>query len=199
MIYTIEKTKEGKWKIGNGTTWLGGFTSEIFHPKIPQTPNGRKKRIMTEQPSRDIQQAIEKAIEGGWQPHAGNFFDPEFPSEPIPKPKEVVMGVEGDYCDHSKTEMFELVFMDADEDDGYDENARLGFYIADTFLDPLFWMSLGKALGWRDKDYVDAETHAGGIVTRTYNVWTWRSEWHRFIDHLAEGKDAESFFKSLSK
>jgi hypothetical protein len=26
---------------------------------------------------------------------------------------------------------------------------------------------------------------------------TWLTEWHRFIDHLAKGKDAESFFKEL--
>jgi hypothetical protein len=25
----------------------------------------------------------------------------------------------------------------------------------------------------------------------------WLIEWHRYIDHLSEGKDAESFFKSL--
>lgn len=25
----------------------------------------------------------------------------------------------------------------------------------------------------------------------------WRKEWHRFIDHLADGKDAEAFFATL--
>jgi hypothetical protein len=25
----------------------------------------------------------------------------------------------------------------------------------------------------------------------------WKKFWHRFIDHLAEGKDAESFFQAL--
>jgi hypothetical protein len=25
----------------------------------------------------------------------------------------------------------------------------------------------------------------------------WIDHWHRFIDHLAEGKDAESFFASI--
>ena len=36
-----------------------------------------------------------------------------------------------------------------------------------AFLDPLFWQALATA------------------------------RWHRFIDHLAEGKDAESFFENL--
>ena len=50
-----------------------------------------------------------------------------------------------------------------------------------AFLDPLFWQALGKAMGWGGEDW------DGG----------WRKHWHRFIDHLAEGKDAESFFKDL--
>lgn len=50
------------------------------------------------------------------------------------------------------------------------------------FLDPLFWQSLGKAMGWIYLS--DTPEH-------------WKKEWHRFIDHLAEGKDAESFFESL--
>ena len=55
------------------------------------------------------------------------------------------------------------------------------------FLDPLFWQSLGKALGW----VADFEEADGSIYNR------WLIEWHRFIDHLAEGKIAEIFFESL--
>lgn len=47
-------------------------------------------------------------------------------------------------------------------------------------LDPLFWSSLGKALGWRET-----------IIPM------WIQKWHDFIDHLAEGKNAESFFTAL--
>jgi hypothetical protein len=57
-------------------------------------------------------------------------------------------------------------------------------YSSDVFLDPLFWQSLGKALGWRqDEDQWGDRAE-------------WVSQWHRFIDHLAEGKDAESFFEN---
>jgi hypothetical protein len=48
-------------------------------------------------------------------------------------------------------------------------------------LDPLFWQALGKNLGW----------HPSGVIP------SWTSEWHHFVDHLAEGKDPNSFFLEL--
>lgn len=59
-----------------------------------------------------------------------------------------------------------------------------GTWLSEIFLQPSFWQALGKARGWGEGD---------GSV----KVWDWRGYWHRFIDHLAEGKDAESFFKDL--
>lgn len=79
---------------------------------------------------------------------------------------------------------------------GYNTHGwRPGEYVANdaqcvTFLDPLFWQSLGKAMGW-------SEWHTDGS-RKVWKEWhKWKNEWHRFIDHLAEGKDAESFFESL--
>jgi hypothetical protein len=93
-----------------------------------------------------------------------------------------------------------------------------GVYLEVIFLDPLFWQSLGKAMGWECKEckddgftaehdspnrhgedgecvncpiQVQCESCRGGLDVK------WKKEWHRFIDHLAEGKDAESFFESL--
>ena len=57
----------------------------------------------------------------------------------------------------------------------------------EALLDPLFWRALGVALGWQ------VECHPRYIP---YNQW-WQRPWHRFIDHLAEGKSPESFFKDL--
>lgn len=65
-------------------------------------------------------------------------------------------------------------------------------------LDPLFWQSLGKAMGWGKKCFCqkiremchprcEEEGYAEG----------WEIQWHRFIDHLAENKSAESFFETL--
>jgi hypothetical protein len=64
---------------------------------------------------------------------------------------------------------------------------------ASILLDPLFFQALGKGLGWKTKEqYIaDGEEDPSGVKDQ------WRYEWRRFIDHLAEGKDIESFFTNL--
>ena len=57
-----------------------------------------------------------------------------------------------------------------------------------TLLDPLFWQALGKAEGWGK-----TMTSRSGVRMRDiYTVY-----WHDFVDHLAEGKDINSFFEDL--
>ena len=61
-----------------------------------------------------------------------------------------------------------------------------------VFLDPEFWRCLGKAMVW------PKESSELNVVTGSTNGReNWLYYWHRFIDHLASGKDAESFFKEL--
>lgn len=55
-----------------------------------------------------------------------------------------------------------------------------------AFLDPIFWQALGKSLGWED--------FMGGYEDRCFG---WVYQWHSFIDHLAKGESAESFFEEL--
>jgi len=67
-----------------------------------------------------------------------------------------------------------------------------------TFLDPLFWQALGRALGW---DQAIGTVHAvengrPTVITRAGHQWL--AHWHRFIDDLAEGKTTESFFARLA-
>ena len=50
--------------------------------------------------------------------------------------------------------------------------------LSEHLQDPDFWKALATARKWED-------------------INAWRFHWHRFIDHLADGKDAESFFASL--
>ncbi|MES2216650.1 MAG: hypothetical protein V4481_05150 [Patescibacteria group bacterium] len=62
-------------------------------------------------------------------------------------------------------------------------------------LDPTFWQSLGKACGWgKAKDY---DIRKGEPEYSDWVIYSWGWYFHRFIDHLAEGKDAESFFSEL--
>lgn len=65
-------------------------------------------------------------------------------------------------------------------------------------LDPLFWKALGKSCNWEGyfctdcRDIVDNEN---ALDHRTQKLWLW--QWHRFIDWLAEGKEADEFFAEL--
>lgn len=78
---------------------------------------------------------------------------------------------------------------------------------SEIFLDPLFWQALGKSLGWAEDDKPYACKGCGTIGVMDSNHMhdcpikdrklSWLSYWLSFIRHLAEVKDAESFFKEL--
>ena len=65
---------------------------------------------------------------------------------------------------------------DLDYNEGY--NALVMRALTEHLQDPDFWKALGKARGWQD-------------------TGAWLFHWHRFIDHVAFGKNVESFFKDL--
>jgi hypothetical protein len=60
--------------------------------------------------------------------------------------------------------------------------------VQEPWLDPYFWRALGLALRWHEE--VDTKC-------LIYDQW-WRQPWHRFIDHLADGKPPEAFFAPLT-
>jgi hypothetical protein len=87
---------------------------------------------------------------------------------------------------------------------GYDCPTRSeeGAFLEVIFLDPSFWQSLGKALGWIDAEYPNGSIMCNSekCDSRYCEYAGYRNpvdQWHRFIDHLAEGKTAESFFEAL--
>lgn len=64
----------------------------------------------------------------------------------------------------------------------------------EIFLDPLFWLSLGKALEWEDEKFYQFEpSHSFMGEKMPEAKWYFRS----FMNHIWEGKSAEEFFKSL--
>ena len=66
---------------------------------------------------------------------------------------------------------------------------------SDVFLDPAFWQALGHARSWTiDEDF----KHWHGTIAE-WKAKYWKTHWHNFIDHLAIGKDTESFFEQLAK
>lgn len=60
----------------------------------------------------------------------------------------------------------------------------------DMLIDSKFWQSLGKAMGW-----VIYEDCFNCQSDKKQEEWLYH--WHRFINHLAEGKDINSFFETL--
>lgn len=58
-------------------------------------------------------------------------------------------------------------------------------------LNPIFWQALGKAEGWPKISAYPRESDN--------EFETWKMTWHQFIDHLAVGKDADSYFNELLK
>ena len=122
-----------------------------------------------------IQQAVEKAIEGGYMKAKDYFgYIPSVVKEVhYNKPEKLHQG-------HNFFERTSGSFHF-----GSAKKYSFSISVNEIFLEPLFWQSLGKAMGWRQDE----------------DQWGERAEcvihWHRFIDHLAEGKDAESFFEGL--
>jgi hypothetical protein len=64
---------------------------------------------------------------------------------------------------------------------------------ADVFLDPDFWRALGRARRWPADDAIDPKMSMG-----EWQKQRWLGRWHAFVDHLAAGKDAESWFGTLT-
>ena len=62
-----------------------------------------------------------------------------------------------------------------------------------VFDDPNFWQCLGKAMGWE----IMYRPYKSGSTRNFDAIQGWLYQWHRFIDHLAEGGTAEEFFNKL--
>lgn len=74
--------------------------------------------------------------------------------------------------------------------DGVNHNAVC---IEIVLLDPDFWQSLGKAMGWGKL----CDPYCRTPECSDCDELGWREQWHKFIDHLADGKSIESFFETL--
>jgi hypothetical protein len=117
-----------------------------------------------------LKKAITKAIESGWNP-----FVPQRPFEL----REI-------------TDKGRAVFWN---DGFFQESWDLGM----IWIDPLFWQSLGKAMGWKRHPIVQKFSKPVAPDRPNFDsAEEWLYHWHRFIDHLAEGKTIEEFFGTLT-
>lgn len=63
--------------------------------------------------------------------------------------------------------------------------------LKESLLDVNFWQALGKAEGWAEA--LQMKNVYG------FRIKQWKHQWHSLIDHLAEGKDIDSFFEQILK
>lgn len=99
----------------------------------------------------------------------------------------------------------ETAIRDAVQKGGYQDHS--GWYDCEgresdhRFSDPAFWSALGKARGWNYKiqcsECMDGTSNKYCKSGMHKEEKTWLVMWHRFIDHLASGADAETFFANL--
>lgn len=123
-----------------------------------------------------MNKALKRAIEGGWQNPV------HLVSEMDKNGKVVILS-------------------------GYPEKVAVVWTTPDIIFDQFFWQALGKAEGWAVSDEAYLCDYCGVIGVGTWNHMndckikdrkiSFKAYWHRFIDHLAEGKDVEIFFKQL--
>lgn len=68
------------------------------------------------------------------------------------------------------------------------------------FLDPVWWQCLGKSLGWpANMCTTCGEPNKENCCECCNWISGWQFFWHRFIDHLADGKSPNDFFTQLTQ
>lgn len=94
-------------------------------------------------------------------------------------------------------------------DVGWNFEHEVNSYHATFLLSPLFWQALGKACGWEGKcadcyieepyKWCQSGSHLNMDKEKYHKNIPWVDCWHRFIDHLTEGKPVDEFFHNLIK
>lgn len=137
-----------------------------------------------------MEQAIKKAIEGGYQYTGGSF---------IKNPVKTYI------------ECGFIIQKGQPTSDGWDGGTarhKISNIVFETLLlDPLFWQALGKQQGWNfhcevcgwEKEKNDNHWYCKQCERmETFNIG-WLHHWHSFIDHIANGGDIDDFFNNLLK
>jgi len=81
-------------------------------------------------------------------------------------------------------------------------NGSLPVYIAyaEIILDPEFWQSLGKALGWEEDEVVPydlSKLDKFEWIIRFHRLPRWRFNAQRYFDLVLTGGDTEKFWNNL--
>lgn len=141
-----------------------------------------------------MEEAIKRAIMGGWEPAGVDFTGMEIDNRGLLFYEDFPEDKRGDI------EKGWVYFYDTEyPEEGY----YAGMLMEIAVLDPTFWQALGKAEGWKESDAYHMKgylkQHPDGSVTTHMQqvIDQWQTAMHRFIDHLIDGKDIDSFFLNL--
>jgi hypothetical protein len=117
-----------------------------------------------------IQEAIDKAVEGGYHIYGSDGMDTEYE------------GATNDYSAWTRKDNDSSFLVPTEE----------------TLLDPQFWQALGRALGWSEVcDLSLMCVHGHQEEGQRYRGYYWMFQWLRFIQALADGNTPEAFFAYL--
>jgi hypothetical protein len=69
----------------------------------------------------------------------------------------------------------------------------------EMIIDPLFWQSLGKALGWDKEDEENLKLYhaSGGYGRMPVTIYKWNKNAHNFYNLLLTSGNTEKFWKDL--
>ena len=117
-----------------------------------------------------IQEAVNKATEGGYHIHGADGIATSY------------IGANDEYSAWTRT----------------DNESSFMVPVEETFLDPRFWQALGRTLGWSERcDLVITCVH-GHEEWRQCRGYYWMFQLHCFIQAIAEGNTPEDFFAHLT-
>jgi hypothetical protein len=141
-----------------------GSQNENIFPHSGGEERRKKRENMT------IQEAIDKANEGGYHIHGSDGMATSYE------------GASNAFSAWTRT----------------DNDSSFMVPVEETFLDPRFWQALGRTLGWREGcDLAITCVHASEECQRCRG-YSWMYHWHGFIQALADGNTPGAFFAHLT-
>ena len=117
-----------------------------------------------------IQEAIDKANEGGYHIYGSDGMDTEYE------------GATNDYSAWTRKDNDSSFIVPTEE----------------TFLDPQFWQALGRTLGWSEACDLAISCIHGEEECHCCRGYYWMYQWHCFIQAIADGNTPEAFFAHLT-
>ena len=116
-----------------------------------------------------IQEAIDKANEGGYHMHGSDGMETSYD------------GANNEFSGWTRKDNLSTFLVPTEE----------------TFLDPRFWQALGRALGWSEVcDLTIICVHGDEECQRCRGSY-WMYQWHCCMQALAQGNTLDAFFASV--